>query len=67
MTEIAMQRCKQCRKMTSHYKPSTSHVLHLLLSLISLGLWIPIWILVAISNSTQGQCGECGEKRGFFG
>lgn len=30
-----------------------SHVLHLLLSLITLGLWIPIWILVAL---------VCGEK-----
>lgn len=28
----------------------TSHVLHLLLSLITAGLWLPIWLLVACSN-----------------
>jgi len=31
----------------------TSHILHLLLSIITAGLWIPIWILVAISNSIE--------------
>ncbi len=32
------------------YQPA--HVLHLLLSLISLGLWLPIWLIVAISHSS---------------
>jgi hypothetical protein len=30
----------------------TSHILHLLLSLISGGLWIPVWVIVAINNSS---------------
>ena len=29
----------------------TSHVLHLILSIITAGIWIPIWILITISNS----------------
>jgi len=32
-------------------KRKTSHVLHLILSVITFGLWIPVWILVAISNA----------------
>jgi hypothetical protein len=28
----------------------TSHVLHLLLSLVTVGLWLPVWVLVALSN-----------------
>jgi len=28
----------------------TNHILHLLLSLITVGLWVPVWVLVAVSN-----------------
>jgi hypothetical protein len=31
----------------------TSHILHLILSIITAGIWVPIWILVAISNASQ--------------
>ena len=31
----------------------TSHVLHLLLSLVSIGLWIPVWALVSLSNGIE--------------
>ena len=33
------------------YQPA--HVLHLLLSLITLGLWVPVWILVAVSHRIE--------------
>lgn len=46
--------------MTGHTKPTTSHVLHLLLSLLTLGLWILIWIIVGISNSQEKpRCVAC--------
>ena len=32
----------------------TNHLLHLLLSVISLGFWVPVWVLLGISG---------GEKR----
>jgi len=32
----------------------TNHILHLLLSIFTLGLWIPVWIILAIVG---------GEKR----
>lgn len=34
-------------------KKKTNHILHLLLSLITAGLWIPVWILVAVSNGLE--------------
>ena len=34
-------------------KKKTSHVLHLLLSIITVGIWIIIWVLVTISNSSE--------------
>lgn len=34
-------------------KKRTSHVLHLLLSLLTAGVWVIVWILVAVSNSSE--------------
>ena len=34
-------------------KKSTSHVLHLILSIVTVGLWIPVWVIVALSNSIE--------------
>ena len=31
----------------------TEHVLHLLLSLLTIGLWIPVWTLVGISHRNE--------------
>jgi len=31
-------------------RKQTNHVLHLLLTLVTAGLWIPVWIIVAIAN-----------------
>ena len=28
-----------------------NHILHLILSIITVGVWIPFWILVTVSNS----------------
>ena len=36
-------------------KKSTSHVLHLILSIISCGIWLPIWLLVVLSNSIENS------------
>lgn len=33
------------------YQPQ--HVLHLLLSLLTLGLWLPVWALVGISHRNE--------------
>ena len=31
----------------------TAHVLHFLLSLVTFGLWVPIWIIVALSHRIE--------------
>lgn len=36
-------------------KKKTSHVLHLILSLVTVGLWIPVWIIVTLSNSIENR------------
>lgn len=36
-------------------KKQTSHILHLLLSIITGGLWLIVWLLVASSNSSHNK------------
>lgn len=31
----------------------TSHVLHLLLTVITFGLWLPVWVIVAVSHRLE--------------
>jgi hypothetical protein len=67
MSNLVMKHCKQCGKMTKHTQPTTSHLLHLLLTVVTAGLWVFIWLLAAWSNSTAAQCTECGRTKGIFG
>ncbi|GAB5449932.1 MAG: hypothetical protein Hals2KO_02600 [Halioglobus sp.] len=34
-------------------KRKTSHVLHLILSLLTAGIWVIVWVLVAANNGTE--------------
>ncbi len=67
MSNIVMKQCKSCKTMTQHTEPSTSHILHLILSIISVGFWVPVWILVSMSNGSSAQCTACGKTKGIFG
>lgn len=64
-TDQRMDQCKKCAKITMHVRKGTSHVLHLLLSLITFGVWLPVWIILALNSSTTGQCTECGHRKGL--
>ena len=41
-------------------KPKTSHILHLLLSVVTGGIWLPIWLVVAMVN--QQKCANIDRK-----
>jgi uncharacterized membrane protein YvbJ len=36
-------------------KKNTSHLLHLVLSLCTFGVWVIIWFIVAMSNSSENK------------
>ncbi len=36
-------------------KKKTSHLLHLFLTIITLGLWVVVWVIVAASNGSQNS------------
>jgi hypothetical protein len=39
-------------------KYRTNHLLHLVLSIITAGFWVPVWLLVTISNANERQKAE---------
>jgi hypothetical protein len=66
-TNHVMHRCRDCGKPTLHLQPATSHVLHLLLSVLTFGLWLPLWLIAALSNGSRCTCTVCGRGQGIFG
>lgn len=56
--------CAVCNELTPHNQPTPNHVVHALVSLFMLGLWIPIWILIAATSSNEyAACAKCGNYR----
>lgn len=63
-TDNRMNHCKRCQKATLHISRGTSHLLHLVLSVMTLGVWMLVWILTTLLHSAESQCTECGRNRG---
>jgi hypothetical protein len=57
--------CPVCQRLTLHAKDRPNHVLHLILTLVTFGLWGFVWLAVAIGNTqTRPRCMTCG-RRGY--
>jgi hypothetical protein len=52
--------CHRCESQTGHTKGQTSNGFHLIMTLITVGLWLIIWMLVGLSNSSAAKCSACG-------
>lgn len=44
----------QAMKLISQ-KKKTAHLLHLVLTVITMGLWLVVWVLVGVSNSLENS------------
>lgn len=62
-TDQRMNHCKRCQTATVHIHRGTSHVLHLVLSVATIGFWAPVWILMTFLHSADSQCTQCGRNR----
>lgn len=67
MSDLVMKKCPDCGRKTKHTQPGTSHLLHLILSVVTFGVWVLVWIIVAMNNKTAAQCMECGRTKGVTG
>ena len=64
-TAQLMKKCVQCNKMTMHYQEKPNHLLHLLLSIVTAGIWLIVWLLFV--QAKDPQCSICGRSNDFFG
>ena len=57
-------RCKTCEQKRPFEKSGPSHILHLILALVTAGIWLPVWVLLCVFNSLKPyRCRFCGESR----
>ncbi len=54
--------CVSCDKKSKLRRNKTSNLLHLVLSVITLGFWLPVWLLIGYKTIKDWQCDECGSK-----
>ena len=50
MKKIINRRCHDCGEITKHEVERTNHILHLVLSFITGGLWFIVWIIIGITS-----------------
>lgn len=53
--------CKECASMVMAERPSPSHILHLILTLLTGGLWLIVWLGVSVRWGGW-RCSRCGSK-----
>ena len=53
--------CPTCRRRTLWARPATNHVLHLLLTVLICGFWLPIWVLSSVKIGGW-RCQTCGHS-----
>jgi hypothetical protein len=56
-----MLNCRTCGKATMHLVARPNHILHLLLSVVTAGLWIIVWLLVGLKEK-KATCTVCGTR-----
>lgn len=58
--------CATCDRQSLFTKPRINHVLHLILSLVTLSVWaLLVWLPLGIINSARKpKCSTCGMPKG---
>ncbi len=52
LIEVKSEIRRQEQNIKDDKPNATNHILHLLLSIVTAGMWIPVWILIALSKVT---------------
>jgi hypothetical protein len=53
--------CKDCEDNVKAESRGANHLLHLILTFVTFGFWIVVWIIAAASRNWT--CAECGGRR----
>lgn len=66
-TNQQLLRCRRCERKTLHVVIGANHLLHLVLTIVTAGLWLLVWLAVGVGGGRAPACTECGKSRGAFG
>lgn len=58
----SMLKCEKCKKKTLHTRTTPNIILHIFLSIVSLGFWFLIYLLFI--HKGRPQCMTCGKGYG---
>ena len=61
MSDLSNGYCKRCKTRKPCTRNGTNHILHLLLTLVTVGLWIPMWLLLSLRIGGW-RCRDCATK-----
>ena len=64
-TSQLMKKCGKCGKSTLHIQEVPNYLLHIVLTIITVGIWLIAWVLFI--NKKDPQCTVCGETSDFLG
>ncbi len=53
--------CGECDRQVLVRRPGTNHLLHLVLTVLSAGLWLIVWLGVSVKFGGW-RCSRCGLK-----
>ena len=55
--------CQECKAHTLVKRNGVNHILHLLLSVFTVALWVPIWIFLCLFKQGGWRCQQCGSDQ----
>lgn len=63
MTGYEMRICNTCTKTSMHKVKKTNHALHIILSILTMGIWLILYIAACVETSWysyESTCSLCG-------
>lgn len=54
--------CARCNNLMPHTVKAPNHVMHLIITLLTAGIWLIGW-LIAVVMPGNAKCGKCGRER----
>ena len=60
-TRTTQRYCLSCDRPVLAEKQRPNHILHLILSLLTCGLWLIVWLLLSLPSTPR--CPHCGSRK----
>ena len=62
-TDQRQRWCPTCHRHTLHVRHRTSEGWGCLLTVLTMGLWLPVWLLMSLCSTFTGyRCQTCGRR-----